>query len=460
FLMNEEEIRWIVDNLFIGNKLARGEVKTAVPGAYVDLKAVRTPVIIFSSKGDNITPPQQALNWISDVYSSTAEIKALGQVIVGLLNEDVGHLGIFVSVKVAQKEHTEIIEALDFVEMLRPGLYVMELEETAGKGKDRYLSSFHEVRLEDLRKLNRLERKDEKPFEAVEDVSLMNEKLYSLFGRPLVRSMVNETTAQMGRTLHPLRMQHWFFSDLNPLMWPVKAMAPSVRQNRKPASNDNAFRKLEDAWSQVITGSLNFYRDMRDAATESAFFEIYGSMVASGVAGETKPGLQPAVADMRELPYVKEALAAIDQGGYPEAIARISALLGRFASSIPLSRLETIQDYVRNDEVLSKISENEMRRLKSEAGVLALLEPQRTMEALPHLLADKKDRQRALSLLEWALSLKDVAPLQISFANSLIELIKGAAPAEAAEKPGREKKEKISAAPPRPKKNRRELRKH
>ncbi|MEN6464993.1 MAG: DUF3141 domain-containing protein, partial [Syntrophaceae bacterium] len=293
FLMNEEEIRWIVDNLFIGNKLARGEVKTAVPGAYVDLKAVRTPVIIFSSQGDNITPPQQALNWISDVYSSTAEIKALGQVIVGLLNEDVGHLGIFVSGKVAQKEHTEIIEALDFVEMLRPGLYVMELEETAGKGKDRFISSFHEVRLEDLRKLNRLERKDEKPFEAVEDVSLLNEKAYSLYARPLVRSMVNETTAQMGRTLHPLRMQHWLFSDLNPLMWPVKAMAPSVRQNRKPASNDNAFRKLEDAWSRVITGSLNFYRDMRDATTESAFFEIYGSMVASGVAGETKPGLQP-----------------------------------------------------------------------------------------------------------------------------------------------------------------------
>ncbi len=152
FLMNEEEIRWIVDNLFIGNKLARGEVKST-PGSYVDLKSIRTPIVIFSSKGDNITPPQQALNWISDVYSSTAEIKANGQVIVGLLHEDVGHLGIFVSGKVAQKEHTEIVEALDYIEVLRPGLYVMEMEETSGKGKDRYLSSFREIRLEDTQRV-------------------------------------------------------------------------------------------------------------------------------------------------------------------------------------------------------------------------------------------------------------------------------------------------------------------
>ncbi|MEQ8180747.1 MAG: DUF3141 domain-containing protein, partial [Smithellaceae bacterium] len=108
FLMNEEEIRWIVENLFVGNKLARGEAKAA-PGTYFNIKSIRSPIIIFSSKGDNITPPQQAINWISDVYSSTAEIKANGQVIVALLHEDVGHLGIFVSGKVAQKEHTEIV---------------------------------------------------------------------------------------------------------------------------------------------------------------------------------------------------------------------------------------------------------------------------------------------------------------------------------------------------------------
>ena len=64
-LMNEEEIHWIVDNLFVGNRLARGEAGRT--DSFIDLKAIRSPIIIFSSEGDNITPPQQALNWIADV---------------------------------------------------------------------------------------------------------------------------------------------------------------------------------------------------------------------------------------------------------------------------------------------------------------------------------------------------------------------------------------------------------
>jgi pimeloyl-ACP methyl ester carboxylesterase len=412
FLMNEEEIRWIVDNLFIGNKLARGDVKGA-PGTYIDLKAIRSPIVIFSSKGDNITPPQQAINWIADVYSSTAEIKANGQVIVGLVQEDVGHLGIFVSGKIAQKEHTEIIEALDYIEMLRPGLYVMELEETSGTGKDKYLSSFREVRLEDMRELNRLQRKDEKPFEVVAEVSLLNEKAYSLFGRPVVKSMVNEKTAELGRNLHPLRVQRWIFSDLNPIMWPVGLMASKVEADRKPASKDNPFRKLEEMGSEMITASWNFYRDMRDADSESAFFRIYGSMIALGASGDVKTGLQPLQQpDPRELPFVKEALAQIEKGGYPEAIARISSLVGRFAGTIPLLRLEKAEEIVRSDKVLSKLTEYQKRNLRSEAEVMALLEPEFTLHALPKLLANKEERERAMSILEWGGTLEDLTKEQ------------------------------------------------
>ena len=32
---------------------------------------IRTPIIVFASWGDNISPPQQALNWIEDVYGRT-----------------------------------------------------------------------------------------------------------------------------------------------------------------------------------------------------------------------------------------------------------------------------------------------------------------------------------------------------------------------------------------------------
>jgi pimeloyl-ACP methyl ester carboxylesterase len=424
FMMNEEEIRWIVDNLFVGNKLARGEVKAA-PGTFVDLKAIRSPIVIFSSKGDNITPPQQAMNWIADVYSSTAEIKANGQVIVGLLHEDIGHLGIFVSGKVAQKEHTEIIETLDYIEMLRPGLYVMELQETSGKGKDKYLSTFREVRLEDMRNLNRLERRDEKPFEVVAQVSLMNEKAYELFGRPLVKSMVNETTAQMGRTLHPLRAQRWIFSDFNPVMWPVAAMASTVKAGRKPVSDDNPFRRLEEMGSEMITAFWNLYRDMRDAESEAKFFQIYGSMIALGASGDVKPGQLPeAKPDPRELPFMKEALAQIEKGGYPEALARIGALTGQFAGAIPLDRLAMTEEFIRSDKVLSKISEDEARRLRSEAGVMVLMEPERTLRALPVLLAKKEEREHVMTLLEkWGLTLEGITKEQRDMVGKIMAVL-------------------------------------
>jgi pimeloyl-ACP methyl ester carboxylesterase len=423
FLMNEEEIHWIVENLFIGNKLARGELKAA-PNTFVDLKAIRSPIVIFSSRGDNITPPQQAINWISDVYSSTAEIKANGQVIVALVQEDAGHLAIFVSGKVARKEHTEIIEALDYIEMLRPGLYLMELEQTSGKGKDKYVSTFREVSLEQVRRINRLGRKDEKPFEVVAEVSSMNEKAYTLLGRPMIKNMVNETTADMGRTLHPLRAQRWFFSDYNPMMWPLPALVSAVRADRRPASEKNIYRRLEEKWSEIISGSLDMYRDLRDAGRESLFYCLYGSMVAFGATGLKGQSIPEPAVNPRDLPYVKEVLQSIDKGGYPEAVARIGALIGQYAGAIPLYRLEMADQFVRTDEILSKLSEDQIRRLRSEAGVMVLLEPERTLKALPLLLSNPDEREHVISLLQWGLTLEGLTREQREMGKTIIELLR------------------------------------
>ena len=98
-------------------------------GEAFDLRNIKAPIVLFASMGDNITPPQQAFNWVADVYGSTEEIKARGQVIVGLMHEDVGHLGIFVSGKVAKKEHAQIVSVLKSIEALPPGLYAMQIAE-------------------------------------------------------------------------------------------------------------------------------------------------------------------------------------------------------------------------------------------------------------------------------------------------------------------------------------------
>jgi hypothetical protein len=400
-LMNEAEIRWIVDNLFIGNRLARGEVR-ATPGSFVNLKSVRSPIIVFSSAGDNITPPQQALNWIADVYSSTEEIKANGQVIVGLLHEDVGHLGIFVSGRVAKKEHSQIVEVLKYIESLRPGLYVMEIKERNGKnGNVQYDVSVEERRLEDLRRANKLERRDEKAFEVVAEVSALSEKAYGLFVRPFIKPFVNEEVAELGRLFHPLRWQRWALSDMNLWLWPLPALVDSVKPNRSAAPPENPYRRIEKAASDIIIAGLDLFRDLRDAMLESLFFQIYGPPAVLGVVGAGAEAA-PSAPNPRDLPIVQEALAGIGKGGYPEAIALIGALIGRGAGRIPIARLELVDRFVRTDEVLSQLSSDEVRRIKAEQAVVAELEPERGLQSLPKLLTKAADRRRALSVIDEA----------------------------------------------------------
>ncbi len=146
YLMNREEIEWITRNLFVGNKLWTGETKGR-GGKGFDLRQIRSPIILFASLGDNITPPQQAFNWVADVYGSTEEIKASGQVIVGLVHQDIGHLGIFVSGKVAKKEHAQIVSVLKSIEALPPGLYAMAHRGAQGQGRrDRVRGRFPRTR--------------------------------------------------------------------------------------------------------------------------------------------------------------------------------------------------------------------------------------------------------------------------------------------------------------------------
>ena len=175
------------------------------PGGVFDLRQIKVPIVLFASLGDNITPPQQAFNWVADVYGSTEEIKARGQVIVGLMHEDIGHLGIFVSGKVAKKEHAQIVSVLKSIEALPPGLYGMQIAETEGRGgKPSYDVSFVELRLEDIAaRLNRFKRADEKPFEAVNAVAEFNQRAYELFGRPIVKALANEYGAKLSRAVSP-----------------------------------------------------------------------------------------------------------------------------------------------------------------------------------------------------------------------------------------------------------------
>jgi hypothetical protein len=339
-----------------------------------------------------------------DVYSSTEELKANGQVIVGLLHHSAGHLALFVSGKVAKREHTQVVSVLESIEALPPGLYAMQIKESKGAdGTTEYEVEFQEHRLEDLAvRLNRFERVDERPFEAVEAVSQLNQRAYELFGRPLVMALTSPVGAWLGRAFHPLRIQHWSFSDLNPWLWWVEAAADAARAHRKKTEPSHPLRKVEAAVSALVSGALDLHKELRDATTEAVFFEIYGNMFI-GYSGEKlhvdatrTPPVNPA-----SLPVVTGALAAVEQGGYAAALARVGELLARSGAPVPLSRIERkaalIKEYA---ELLPDLPEREWKLTRGRQYNIVRYEPERALSTLPQLLVDPGDRERFLQVMD------------------------------------------------------------
>ncbi len=404
YLMNREEIEWITQNLFVGNKLWSGETRTRDGGSF-DLREIKSPIILFASMGDNITPPQQAFNWVADIYGSTDEIKARGQVIVGLLHEDIGHLGIFVSGRVAKKEHAQIVSVMKSIESLPPGLYGMQISEQRGAdGKTEYDVSFVEHTLEDVvSRLNRFKRADEKPFEAVEAVSDFNQRAYELFAQPLVQALSNDYAAKLGRELHPLRASRWGISDRNPWLQWLEPAAAWVKSQRKALGAEHPLRRQEKLGSEIINASLDYYRDLRDASSEAAFFLVYGNMFSLYLADKREADEHAGMAapDPRELPVAKEALAAISDGGYAEALMRVAHLLGRKGEPLPLARLELKRELEKEyHDLLPQIERDEARRIRGRQELIVKYEPDQAVETLPDLLKDPADRERLLTFLE------------------------------------------------------------
>jgi hypothetical protein len=190
-----------------------------------------------------------------------------------------------------------------------------------------------------------------------------------------------------------------------------------VKAGRQTVSPDNIYRRVEKATSEVITAGLDLYRDVRDAAMESLFFQIYGPPAVLGVAAE--PTSEGTATDPRDLPIVQDALDAIGTGGYPEALALIGALVGRGAGRISLGRLEMVEEFIRSDEVISKLDPNTLRRLKAEQAVVAELAPQRGLKSLPLLLADPADRRRALEVLDEAVKKVEPTAKQLAMVEGI-----------------------------------------
>jgi pimeloyl-ACP methyl ester carboxylesterase len=415
FLMNKEEMDWIVQNLFVGNKLARGGVATADGSVQIDLRNIRSPIVVFASWGDNITPPQQALNWIADLYDNVAEIRANDQTIVYCLHEHIGHLGIFVSAGVAKKETAEITSTLDLIDALPSGLYELVIEDTRPDMANldliegRYLSTFHPREVADILALDD-GRDDEQAFEVAKRVSEVNQAMYDKFLSPLVKATASEAGAATSRALNPARMERWMVSDANPAMWPVKWMADAVRAQRQPVSEDNPLAQAERAGSKWIEQSLDAYRDARDAMQESLFKAIYESPLLAAALGLPKAAAKQRTPDPERAALVRlkhqEVEAHMEHGTALDAAMRVLIHVGSDGSGIDERPFRLVQAMLKEGGGAKGLTQADVKHsLKMQALVL-IVDAERAIAALPRLVPDKATARQVLALVRKITSAK------------------------------------------------------
>lgn len=271
--LTREEIVSIVENLFIGNRLEEGGFRIC-ECCHADLRRLKSPMLVFASSGDNITPPQQALGWVPAVWPTTQALIAGGQRIVYLLNPDVGHLGIFVSADVARREHRAILDNLDALEGLEPGLYEMRILESAGDVdclEPQYSVCFETRRVEDLPKATGTDA-----FERVRRHSELADACYQQTVGPVARAVGGPLLAAALKWVHPMRASRLAWSHaLNPFAYGIDAAAAWATAARAPLAPYHPWAAAESRALDAGSAVFDDWRRQRDAAIESLFATLF-----------------------------------------------------------------------------------------------------------------------------------------------------------------------------------------
>ena len=401
--LNAEEIQFIVDELFVGNKLAAGLIKTS-DGRQIDLRNIQSPIVVFCSKGDNVTPPQQALGWIRDLYEDVDQIRSYGQTIVYTVHESIGHLGIFVSSGVAKKEHGEFSSNIDLIDTLPPGLYEAIFEEMSDStsGADlvtgKWVMRCEARTLDDIAAMGGNDAADDRRFATAARLSEVNLNLYRTLAQPAVRALASPATAEWIQRMHPLRLSYEMFSDANPFMRTVAGMADNVRKDRKQASKDNPFLAMQERTSDQIVKSLDGWREFSEKFAEQTFLTVFGQpalQAALGIDPAAPHSACKATTNPLHLQLIEKRVAELNSrmavGGTREAVIRALLYVGMPRASVDERGFEMAR---RIREAHGDLQLAEFKTIVREQFSMLTLDESAAVAALPDMLPTELETRR------------------------------------------------------------------
>jgi hypothetical protein len=298
----------------------------------------------------------------------------------------------------------------------------MHIEEHKGDGPQHYEVTLTERRVEELRALQKYDRRDEIPFRAVARLSELNSALYETLVHPVLAACVPPEAAKLARQFHPLRMQRWAFSDLNPAMAPIGGMAQMAAASRVHRDEAGPSVAAEHVGAAIMRAGLDFYRQMRDAAVENLFFNTY-SGISETLLREPEATAAPAAIE-EDKQTVKDALARIEEGGPVEATVRMVLLAAkRGKAQRQLSTMKRIRELVGADAGLLDLPVEKARTIIRDQSLIVDYQPDEALRTLPRLLPSAEDRRHVLGMLDKMTENLEVTPAQTEFASELHRLL-------------------------------------
>lgn len=403
--LNGAEIQYLVDEMFIGDKLTRNELRST-DGTEFDLRNIETPIIVFTSKGDNISPPPQTLGWILDLYKDVHDMQARGRTVVYCVNQQVGHLAIFVSSKVGAKEDEEMLRLMNVIDCLPPGLFELIITPTSqadiDAGKPAWHSHFELRTFDDLRAFGRNSVEDDRAFEAVKRISKLNHSLYTTFLQPAIKASAMPQMANMLFKYNPLRLSYTAFSSDKPYMKGVDQFAAKAREKRQPATADNPFLQAQEAVSNQISAGLNAYRDMRDKMMEKSFFSVYNNPFLQAMLGmkpDEKARQLPASSPQerwRREEKAAEVKSKTDEGGFVEALVRTTLFVLSSERRLDARALTAVQAVRKH---LIQMPLEEFKSLIRTQFFVLVLSREAGLTALTKMVSEPEKRKELVDLV-------------------------------------------------------------
>jgi hypothetical protein len=216
--------------------------------------------------------------------------------------------------------------------------------------------------------------------------------------------------AERMRQWHPLRVSYEAFGGDTVAMKGVAKAADKIREQRKPATEDNPFVAFQETVSKNIVDTLDKWRDTQEALSEALFLGIYGSPVVQAAVGITpdaevspKPQMSPEHRQRLEA-RIAELKSQVGRGGLRESVIRGLLYVGSSRGMVDERSLEALRR-VRANDAGSRLTLAQFKKIVREQFFMLLLEPEASLAAIPKLLPpDEGERRAGLDAIRSVLS--------------------------------------------------------